>query len=383
MLIRVRSGLGEVAASGWDALVPPNDPFTTHAFLSTLEESGSVSPETGWQPLHLVIERQGQLIAAAPLYLKGHSYGEYIFDWGWARAAEGAGIPYYPKLSCAVPFTPATGSRLLVHPDEADPAALRRLLVQGMRSLADQTRASSIHLLFLPEAELEATEGLRFTPRLSHQYHWESPGVASFEAWLGLFRHHDRKEARRERRRPADQGAIVRVVPGAELSPRQWAALEGFYRSTVDRKWGEAYLSPAFFALAPTRLAHLALGILAEVDGEPVAGSLLFQRGAHLYGRYWGCKEGYEKLHFELCYHKPIELCIERGWTRFEAGAQGDHKLKRGLLPSATRSAHWLRDPGLADAVRRAVQQETVAVTRQMEALASHGPFRVEPQPGP
>ena len=390
LAIEVVQSIHAVPPAEWDALVPPDDPFCTHAFLSVLEDSGSAARETGWMPAHVLVRgvvagTSGPLVAAAPAYVKDHSYGEYIFDWGWAQASERAGIPYYPKVVSAVPFTPASGRRLLVTPEASAPsggagvsaAVLEDALLEGLRHLADAAKAMSLHVLFCTRAErerAERTEG--WVGRVTSQFHWHDEGYGDFDGWLAQFRSRARKEARRERRKPAQLGARVHVVPGAELTAAHWAALDGFYRDTVEKKWARGYLSPAFFHDFRAHLAPLAVGLLAEVDGEWVAGALAFQRGASLFGRYWGCRPGFEPLHFELCYHRPIELCLENGWTRFEAGAQGHHKIKRGLMPAETHSLHWLRHPGLADAVARAVAEETGEVRAQCARLAAHGPFR-------
>ncbi len=371
VLVSFVDGIDEIDPTAWDALAPPDDPFTTWAFLHALEASGSATEETGWRPLHLVAERDGVLVAGAPLYLKSHSYGEYIFDWAWADGARRAGLRYYPKLLCAIPFTPATGRRLLGDP------ALSPLLVSAMSHLAEAAGLSSAHVLFHSPEEAALWPGPWITRR-TYQLHWEHAGETTFEEHLGRFRHKERKEARRERRRPEEAGATVHVLRGAELDAEAWAALDGFYRSTVDRKYGEAYLTPTFFAEAGERLGELPLAVMARVDGEWVAGALCYQRGQNLYGRHWGCKPGFEKLHFELCYHRPIELCIERGWTRFEAGAQGEHKLKRGLLPQNTYSAHLIAHPGLRRAVAAAVAQEGEGVEAQMALLREHGPHKCE-----
>jgi predicted N-acyltransferase len=379
--IALQPGLEAVSPLAWDALAPPDDPFVTHAFLSALEDSGSVGAAAGWQPAHVLVRYAGRLVAAAPCYVKDHSYGEYIFDWGWARAAQQAGLPYYPKVVCAVPFTPAQGRRLLVHPDAGSgglPSAdvLEEALWRGMRALADTAECWSVHVLFCGPEEKAHLGSLGAIPRLTHQFHWTNEGYDSFDDWTARFRSKLRKETNRERRRPAQLGATVRVLEGDAITAAHWDAIEGYYRDTCERKWGQAYLSPDFFALARARLAHLAMGIVAEVEGRVVASALLFQRGQHLYGRYWGCDPAFEQLHFELCYHRPIELCIERGWSRFEAGAQGTHKLRRGLMPAQTHSAHWLRHPGLERAVREALGKEDRLVALEMEKLAEHGPFR-------
>ena len=384
--ISVLPSFSEVDPAAWDALVPPDDPFCTHAFLHTLEASGSATADTGWLPAPVLVHRaDGTLVGGAPAWLKGHSYGEYIFDWGWARACERAGIPYYPKVTVAVPFTPATGRRLLVHPAPGGPEggptlsqdAVEHAILEGLRHLADAGRASGIHLLFTTAAEHARIPAAGpFLGRVTQQFHWTNAGYTDFDHWLSTFRAKCRKETRRERRRVAELGATLRVIEGPALGPREWGALERFYRLTCEKKWGEAYLTPDFFALAPETLAALAIGLLVEKDGEYVAGALAFQRGRHLYGRYWGCLPGHEALHFEVCYHRPIELCIARGWTRFEAGAQGGHKLRRGLLPAETYSSHWLRHGGLAAAVQEAVEAETAELRAQLPALAHHGPFK-------
>jgi predicted N-acyltransferase len=373
--VEIRQAIDSVPEEEWDRLLTPDDPFTCHAFLSVLERSGSATTETGWFPVHVLCRHGERLVGAAPLYLKNHSYGEYIFDWGWAQAARRAGLAYYPKLVCAVPFTPATGHRFLVAPGE-DAPTIRRALLGAMTHVAREAGAHSLHVLFSSEEETEDLSTVPgISPRLTHQYHWVHPGVADFDAWLATMRSRRRKEIRRERRRPSELNVEIQVLRGADLLPSHWEALECFYRSTVDRKYAQAYLTPEFFSMAQTRLAHLAVGILALEGSEVRAGALAFQRGSHLYGRYWGCQPGFEALHFEICYHRPIELCLEQGWTRFEAGAQGEHKIARGLLPSPTRSLHWMSHAGLARAVARSNEEERAHTLRILEDLSRHGPF--------
>jgi len=368
--------LSEVSDQEWDGLVSPDDPFTEHAFLRTLETSGSVGQGTGWQPVHVLVRRSGVLVGAAPLYLKHHSYGEYIFDWGWADAAQRAGVPYYPKLTCAVPFTPATGRRLLTGPGALD-SEIAKALIASMRAVANTTKAQSIHLLFTTAEEhaLLAKEQAMI-PRLTHQFHWNNQGYEDFDQWLARFRSRRRKEVRRERRQAADSGAEIRVLRGPDLTDQHWLALHRFYEMTVEKKMAQAYLSPDFFHQLRDQLAHRVIAFMAEANGTPVAGALAFQRGKHLYGRYWGCEPGWERLHFELCYHRPIELCIAEGWQHFEAGAQGMHKIQRGLMPARTWSVHQIAHPGLARAVRAAMAQEGALVEREIAALTAHGPFR-------
>lgn len=386
LTVELVDGLHRVPADAWDALGAPDDPFTTHAFLRALEDSGTVGERTGWLPQHVLVRDGDRLLGAMPLYLKGDSYGEYIFDWGWADAAMRAGLRYYPKLVSAAPFTPATGPRLRTRPeaDAEERQEVERALVAGALHLAEAAEASSLHVLFCPEDQRQRLEALGLIGRQTHQYHWTNTApdggrYTDFEHWLSTFRSRRRKETRRERRLP--DGVSLLDLPGDRLGPRQQAAVRGLYEDTCAKRGGYPYLSAGMFEAFWGPLAHLSRVLLAEEDGEVVAMALLFQRGAHLYGRYWGCRPGYEGLHFELCYHRPIELCIEHGWTRFEAGAQGQHKIKRGLVPHPTWSAHWLAHPGLARAVREACLHEAAMTARSMEALDEHAPFKRDGEP--
>jgi len=369
--LRVAESIGEIDPTEWNNLTDPNDPFTEHAFLSLLEDSGSVGPQTGWIPVHLLAHRGTQLVGAVPLYLKDNSYGEYIFDWGWAQAAQRAGIPYYPKLVSAVPFTPATGRRLLALDAEVEQA-----LFDGLHGVAKATRALSIHMLFCREEErLLGDDRAEFIGRTTHQFHWNNNGYATFDEWLSSFRSRRRKEVRRERTAPAKLGVEVAMLRGDQLTDHHWRAMRGFYERTILKKHAQAYLTEAFFSLAADRLGHSALMFFATHDGNPVAGSLCFQRGTHLMGRYWGCLPAYESLHFELCYHAPIDACIHHGWTHFEAGAQGLHKVQRGLSPARTHSLHHLRHPGLHEAVRDAMVHEDAQVEAELKWCETKLPF--------
>ncbi len=379
--VDVVTNLDAVDPDCWDALTGDHDPFVEHRFLSLLEQTGCVGGATGWLPCHVIARRGGRLVGAVPLYLKEHSFGEYIFDWGWAEAAAASGLDYYPKLVSAVPFTPATGRRLLLAPElpAAEATTVRGALIGGVEALARQTDASSIHWLFVTEqeqAQLADEHGL--IPRLTHQYHWLNRGYRDFDDYLARFRATARKNVRRERRLAASHGLTLQTLRGPELDRSGWRGLYRFYRDTSARKWGQAYLNRDFFEGVRERLADRVVSTLARaVDGEPVAGTLGFVKGTRLYGRYWGTMaRDLAGLHFELCYHRPIELCIEQGWTRFEAGAQGSHKIKRGLMPAPTYSAHWLRHPGLARAVNQAVARESRLLRRELEAAPGHGPFK-------
>jgi uncharacterized protein len=369
--IELIQDLSRVPASEWNAGVDPNDPFTEHAFLALLEESGSVGREAGWLPVHLLAKESGKVVGSVPLYLKNNSYGEYIFDWGWAESAQRAGIPYYPKLVCAVPFTPATGRRILaVTPD------VQSALLESMHGVADATGAQSIHILFMTASEHETVaEQSDWIPRTTHQFHWDNHGYTSFDQWLNRFRSKRRKEVKRERRIAAESDTTIRMLRGADLTPLHWERIAEFYRNTTMRKQAMAYLSPDFFKLAHTRLAHTALAFVAETEDRIVAASLCFQRGNHLYGRYWGCEPAYKALHFELCYHAPIEAAIAAGWTHFEAGAQGMHKLARGLAPARTFSTHHLRHKGLHQAVENSMVQEENHLHQELTWLGKQTPF--------
>lgn len=374
--IRIVRDIASIDPAAWNSLAAADDPFSEHGFLAALEASETVGGDSGWSPRHVTVWEGDRLLGALPLYEKDHSYGEFIFDWAWADAAMRLGIPYYPKLVSMVPVTPATGSRLLVV-DDADRGDVVRALVEGAFQVADEVRASSVHLLFLTErerADLAPFEALR--PRLSYQFHWHNEGYGSFDDFLSRFRSQMRKQVRRERRRVEQAGLDIRVLEGPELGDADWRALHRFYRDTCARRGSPPYLTREFFDVVRRTFAHRVVAALAYRDGRAVAGSLNFEKGGALYGRYWGCTEQHEFLHFELCYYRLIERAIERGMRRFEAGAQGIHKLRRGLMPSPIHSVHWVRDPVLGRALSEHLPREAFAVQRQMAELARHGPFR-------
>jgi predicted N-acyltransferase len=374
-----------VPAEAWDALAGDDDPFLEHAFLATLEASDSVGEHAGCEPRLVLARENGRLLGAVPLYLKTNSHGEFIFDWGWADAAQRAGLRYYPKLVAAIPFTPATGRRLPLLPavERGDPTLPPRAdvvaaLLGGVREVAEQERASSAHFLFCTEDEKAVLARGDYLPRLSLQFHWTNRAERPFESfddYLSTFRSRNRKEVRKERQRAAAHGLRFRAATGAELSDRDWAALHRFYIANVRRHHGIPYLRPEFFELARETLAHRLVATLAYRGDEPVAGTVNFEKGRHLYGRYWGCLDDFEMLHFELCYYQLIERAIARGCTTFEAGAQGEHKLKRGLAPAFTHSAHWIRDRALRGAIASFVQREGLAVEEALQEYDRHTPF--------
>jgi predicted N-acyltransferase len=374
--IRILSSLGSVNADAWDPLVGEDDPFVEHAFLSLLERSGSVGRGSGWEPAHVTAWRGTQLVGALPLYLKTHSYGEYIFDWGWADAASRLGLSYYPKLVAMVPVTPVTGRRFLFAPNE-DPAELVRRLIDGCLDVAESTKASSIHLLFLtPEEQGWVARDGRLMKRLSFQFHWQNAGYDTFDDFVGDFRSSMRKKLRRERRVAAEGHMRIEELRGHDLSVADWRALERLYRATCGRKGSYPYLTPEFFELAPSILDGSPLVFAAKDQGRVVAASINFAKGGHLYGRYWGATQRHDMLHFELCYYRPIEYAINHRMRRFEAGAQGTHKLRRGLMPVPIYSAHWIRHPVLGQAVADFLPREAFSVQQQIRELSHHGPFR-------
>ena len=377
--VKVLGSLGEVPAAQWDACAGTDDPFLSHAFLSALEESGSASARSGWLPRHLVVEdRDGTVIAAAPFYLKSHSYGEYVFDWSWADAYERAGGRYYPKLQSAVPFTPVTGRRLLVRPgaDAETESELADVLAAAMVTLGESLGVSSVHVNFPTEAEWRRLGDHGLLLRTGQQYHWQNRGYESFDDFLGSLSSRKRKVIRRERRAVADQGIVLSTLTGDAITERHWDAFYGFYHDTSDRKWGSAYLTRAFFSLIGETMAGNVVLVLAEADGRYVGGALNLMGGDTLYGRYWGCAEEYRFLHFEACYYRAIDFAIARGLTWVEAGAQGPHKIQRGYLPRRTYSAHWIADGEFRRVIERYLAEERAAVEHEMEILGQRSPFR-------
>lgn len=379
--IRVIDRIAEIPASGWDACAGPDNPFLSHAFLDALEVSGSATAATGWLPQHLALEDAGgRLLGVAPLYLKGHSYGEYVFDHGWADAYERAGGRYYPKLQCAVPFTPVTGKRLLVHPDIGPDggAAIADALISGMLELARRHKVSSVHVTFPTRGEWERFGDSGFLQRMGQQFHWENQGYASFDDFLAALSSRKRKTIRKEREAAVAGGIEIHTLTGAAIEKRHWDAFFRFYISTSDRKWGAPYLTREFFDLVGARMAEKIVLVMAEKNGRPIAGALNLRGADTLYGRNWGCAGDFPFLHFEACYYRAIDFAIAHGLKRVEAGAQGQHKIQRGYLPSPTYSAHWIRDPGFKRAVSDFLTRERRAVAHEMGELAELSPFRRE-----
>jgi len=369
ILARIASGVAAVDAREWDSLAV-GDPFLSHAFLSALEDSGSVGPGTGWTPAPLLIEEEAALLAAAPAYLKTHSQGEYVFDHGWAEAWERAGGRYYPKLQVAVPFTPVPGPRLLGNRPQQ--------LLGALETVTVQNDLSSAHITFVDEAGASECERRGWLIRHGIQYHWFNRGYARFDDFLAALSSRKRKAIRKERV-AAREGLEFKTLRGAEIGPADWDAMWAFYQDTGSRKWGHPYLTRSFFDLAAERMGDQLLLFLACRDGRPIAGALNFIGPEILYGRYWGTIDEMPFLHFELCYYQAVEWAIDHGLAAVQAGAQGEHKLARGYEPVITRSAHFIPNPSFRDAIAEFVQAEREGIANEIEWLRRDLPYRSSP----
>ncbi len=372
--IEMLQSLAEVEAEIWDrcaASSGPFDPFTSHRFLKALEESESVGGRSGWQPYHLLAVMDGEVVGAMPLYAKSHSQGEYIFDHSWAHAYEQAGGHYYPKLQSAVPFTPATGPRLL-----SDSTTIQQALLQGAAQLTRNNKLSSLHVTFCTETEFSLGQTVSFLQRTGQQFHWENANYESFDGFLAALSSRKRKNIRKERRVAQDFGGTIHHLTGDALRPEHWDAFWEFYQDTGHRKWGTPYLTRDFFDQVQAHMRDDALLVLAEKDGQYVAGALNFIGEETLFGRYWGCIEHFPCMHFEICYYQAIDFAIAKGLKRVEAGAQGEHKLARGYMPSPIYSLHYMPDAGFHDAVDQYLCHERDAVSEDIEIMTSYGPFK-------
>lgn len=371
VIARIAPGVASVAAADWDRCSGANNPFLSHAFLSILEQSGSVSPRAGWQSIPIIIDgADGAPAAIAPAYAKTHSQGEYVFDHGWADAWHRAGGQYYPKLQIAVPFTPVPGPRLLLRDSTLAPA-----LIAALEAVTVQHGMSTAHATFVDPGQLSVFEDAGWLIRAGTQFHWRNQGYASFDDFLGVLASRKRKAIRKERA-AAVAGLTIRHVSGSDLTEADWDAFWIFYQDTGARKWGTPYLSRAFFSLLGERMADRVLLIVAERDGRPIAGALNLIGDDTLYGRYWGSTEEVPFLHFELCYYQAIDAAIARGLQCVEAGAQGEHKLARGYAPVATWSAHFIPDPNFRRAVADFLVREREAVAADRAYLGTMTPFR-------
>lgn len=368
--VEIRDTLADIAPDAWDALVGADGcPFFEHAFLRSLERAGCVGPETGWQPRYVIAKRGKTPVGALAVYRKDDSYGEFIFDWAWADAAHRAGMPYYPKLVCAAPFSPVGGRRFLVPEGTGDD--VYAALIAGAREMVAREPATGLHLLYVTEDEAELLDAQGFTIRHTHQFHWRNDGYATFDDFLARFRSKKRNQIKRERRQIVEAGVTTRVLMGDDIDADAMDLAWFFYHSTVDKFfWGRRYLNRAFFDRLYESWRDRLVLIVAEKDGEVVGGTVNAHKAGVLYGRYWGCREDIRNLHFEVCSYAGIDLCIERGWHRFEAGAGGGgHKYGRGFLPQVTYSAHEILLPGLDEAVRRACAHEREELAAELAGL--------------
>jgi predicted N-acyltransferase len=384
-VIQVLSSIDEIDAAQWNRNANPDpatyNPFLSHAFLKALEDAGCVRAETGWQPQHLLLTSPDDEVGGCmPLYAKSHSKGEYVFDYGWADAYENAGGSYYPKLLGAVPFTPVPGPRLLVH-DGPDRLERMGLLATGAVELVRRHVCSSLHVNFLSEEEWDALGRLGFLQRMDQQFHWQNDGYQTFDDFLASLASRKRKTIRKERREATADGLVIERVTGADIQERHWDAMYEFYMDTGSRKWGRPYLNRTFFSLLGETMPDDVLLILVRNGDEYIAGALNIIGGDCLYGRYWGCIEHHPCLHFEVCYYQAIDFAIEQGLDRVEAGAQGEHKLARGYMPTPTYSAHWIPNPSFRRAVGNYLEDERKYIERAREHLARFGPYRRDKQP--
>ncbi len=389
IILEAVSSVSQIPADEWNACANPPvspggslgdiknayNPFVSHAFFSAVEASGSATPRTGWGPRHLIARRDDIIAGIVPCYLKSHSQGEYVFDRGWADAYDRAGGKYYPKLQASVPFTPATGPRLLVRHD-VDQNEIRSVLAQGLMGLCEATEASSVHVTFAPEDEWKVLARHGFLQRTDQQFHWRNQDYRSFDDFLATLNSRHRKAIKRERREAVANGITIHALNGSDITEEAWDAFFAFYMETGSRKWGRPYLTRPFFSLIGETMAKDVLLIMARRNGRWIAGAINFIGSDTLFGRNWGAIEHHPFLHFEVCYYQAIEYAITHGLKTVEAGAQGEHKIARGYLPQTTYSAHFIADPGLRHAIKDYLKRERAYVAEMGRELTEAGPFR-------
>ncbi len=384
--LKANTSIEEIGQQFWDRCANPAragiecdlpfDPFLSYAFLAALEESESAVGRTGWAPYHLSLEHAAEgVVGVLPMYLKSHSQGEYVFDYSWADAFERAGGRYYPKLQVSVPFTPATGRRILTRPDITDPD-IDKYLVSGMMQVSEQMEVSSVHVTFAEKPQWERMGEMGFLQRTHNQFHWQNDGYQSFDDFLAALSSKKRKNIRRERRDSVAAGIVIERLTGDDIRPEHWDAFYRFYIDTGSRKWGSPYLTREFFSIVGETMSDDILLVMCRREGQYVAGAINFIGGECLFGRNWGCTEHHPFLHFEVCYYQAIEFAIERGLHRVEAGAQGQHKLARGYMPTHTYSAHWIANESFRDAVENYLRSERHHVNEEIDYMAEFSPFR-------
>ncbi|MGH8503440.1 MAG: GNAT family N-acetyltransferase [Gammaproteobacteria bacterium] len=378
--IQACDSLERVGAAEWNRLAG-DEPFLSHEFLVALERHGCVGQTFGWHPLHLLVrDARGALVGAIPMYIKTNSYGEFVFDWSWASAYERHGLEYYPKLVVAIPYTPITGPRLLVRAD-VDAVRVKDRLIEQTIALCRAQGFTGAHWLFTDHTDTERLRTHDLMLRLGVQYHWRNAGYRDFDHFLAGFQSRKRKKIRRERQRVAEQNIALRVVHGDEADERLWATVHRFYTGTFDRKWGIPTLNLGFFKEIGRTLGARVVLVIAEIGSKPVACAVNFRSDNALYGRFWGCDQAFHSLHFEACYYQGIDYCIRHGLGRFEPGAQGEHKIGRGFLPTRTWSAHWIAQPQFRAALSDFCRRERQAMEQEYRALWTLSPFRTDAVP--
>ncbi len=372
--VDVSHSLANIEQDTWNQLAGPQNPFLQHQFLVALEQHRCLQ-EYGWYPQHLLIEEDSQLVAAMPMYVKDNSYGELVFDWSWADAYQRNGLPYYPKLVTAIPYTPATGPRLLIAP-HVDRSHYARLLIKAATQHARQHNMSSMHWLFTNKMDTELLQQRGMAMRLGCQFHWHNQNYTSFDDYLQYFSAQKRKKIKRERRRVTEQDVTLEIRHGNEMTEELWHIFHNFYSSTFERKSGMATLSLAFFQEIGETMPDSIVIVFAKHAGQYVASAFNMRGSETLYGRHWGCNEAFHSLHFEACYYQGLDYCIEHGLHSFEPGAQGEHKISRGFLPTATWSAHWINDAQFRQSIEQFVQHEQSGMQHYIESLQAHSPFK-------
>ncbi|MEE8055709.1 MAG: GNAT family N-acetyltransferase [Gammaproteobacteria bacterium] len=375
MQVRCINSLTDISAADWNRLTDDSNPFLKHEFLAALEQHHCLE-ENGWQPSHIVVSEQGRLRGAMPLYLKWNSFGEFVFDWTWAEAYQRAGGIYYPKLVAAIPFTPVTGPRLLVAQANEGQTQITGALIDGALNLARQLDVSSLHCLFTTTEDTDQLEQNGLMRRVGYQYHWLNRPYRDFQEFLDSLTSKKRKQIKRERRTVREAGIHIDILTGDQINDQHWDTFYGFYCSTFYRKWNQPRLTLDFFKSMGSKLASNTILLLARQKSRYVAGALCLRGKDTLFGRYWGCSEPFTNLHFEMCYYQAIEYCIANKLKRFEAGAQGEHKLSRGFAPARTWSAHWIRDASFHRAVEDFLLREQQIVDRYIGSLNQHAPFK-------
>ncbi len=385
--VEIVESINEINARDWNHLVAADYPFLSHEFLHALENSGCVSPHTGWAPRHILIRKSTaqcwELIAAAPLYLKGHSWGEFIFDWNWAQGYHRNGLDYYPKLISQTPFTPLTSPKMLMAPSACS-TKTRHLIARTAKELGNAAGASSIHWHFVTDVDAKSLESCSFSNRLStFEYIWNNQEYRSMEDFLSTLSSRKRKKIRRERRSICDQGVSVAVVQGTELNESHWRLLDRFYQQTVDKYNSHKYLSFDFFRRIGETMPDNLVIFIAQANHTPIAGSFCLRGGKKLYGRYWGSLGVFRDLHFEVCYYAAIEYCIEQGLTEYNAGVQGEHKLNRGFLPRLANSSHCFFHPAFAQAIARYIEQESSQLRAYCAVLDQYSAYAKQPPTQP